>query len=334
MTDQTQEGLSPREIALREQRRAEMAETEFQTSSQGGALMQPRNGRELMDMANTMAGSKQMVRDFYRGSPGDCAALIMICAPYGLNPFLTSWKTYKASKSADAPVSFEGQLVNAMVNLSAPVKGRLRYTYEGEGPTRKVTVIGIDRETGDEIPYTSPMLKDIPIKNSPLWKSDPDQQLGYYGARSWARRHFPELLLGIYTREEIEEAPMRDINPQDRPKTKAQRMIEAARAEADAKAKPLDGEIMDEDTEPADDGTAPEHAGDGEDTAGAEQRADTPGGSKVSAVSELKKHPAFAEGQQAFREGFLTVDQCPHKDGTEDDKAWRLGFADAAAREG
>lgn len=208
-----QDGLSAREVALREQRRSEMAESNFGTGTQGGALMQPRNGKELMDMANLMANSGQMVRDFYRGNPGDCAGLIMICQPYGFNPFMVSWKTYKASKGADAPVSFEAQLVNAMVNQSAPIKGRLRYAYDGEGPTRRCTVTGVDRETGDDIIYTSPQIKDIKVKNSPLWTADPDQQLGYFSARSWARRHFPELLLGVYTREEIEEAPPRDITP-------------------------------------------------------------------------------------------------------------------------
>jgi ribosome modulation factor len=202
------------EIDLRQQRRQELADTSFSANQQGGALMQPRNGRELMDMANMMSQSGQMVRDFYRGNAGDCAALIMICQPYGFNPFMVSWKTYKASKSADAPISFEGQLVNAMVNQSAPVKGRLKYVYEGDGPELTCTVIGIDRETGEEITYTSPKVKEISIKNSPLWKSDPQQQLGYFSARSWARRHFPELLLGVYTRDEIESAPtIRDVTP-------------------------------------------------------------------------------------------------------------------------
>jgi hypothetical protein len=200
----------------REQRRKELAEVDFSKGQQGGALMQPANGRELMDMANMMSASGQMIRDFYRGNPGDCAALIMICQPYGFNPFMVSWKTYKASKNADAPISFEGQLVNAMVNMSAPVRGRLRYEYTGtnEDGSRKCIVTGVDRETGEAITYESPPIKAIPTKNSPLWKADPDQQLGYYSARAWARRHFPELLLGIYTREEIEEAPIRDVTPQ------------------------------------------------------------------------------------------------------------------------
>ena len=226
------------DLVTREKRRFELEQTEFSTGSQGGALMQPKNGKELMDMANMMSASGQMIRDFYRGNPGDCAALIMICQPYGFNPFMTSWKTYKASKNADAPVSFEGQLVNAMVNQSAPVKGRLKYSYDGEGPTRTCTVIGIDRETGDEIIYTTPELKSIPVKNSPLWKGDPDQQLGYYAARSWARRHFPELLLGVYTREEIQEAPIRDITPKGEESDLTKR-LKAAQAEPEVIAEEI-----------------------------------------------------------------------------------------------
>ena len=40
------------DIVTREKRRQELGQTEFATGSQGGALMQPRNGKELMDMAN------------------------------------------------------------------------------------------------------------------------------------------------------------------------------------------------------------------------------------------------------------------------------------------
>lgn len=282
------------EITTREKRRQELEETNFATGSQGGALMQPRNGKELMDMANMMSASGQMVRDFYRGNPGDCAALIMICQPYGFNPFMTSWKTYKASKSADAPVSFEGQLVNAMVNQSAPVRGRLKYDYDGEGPTRRCTVKGIDRETGDEITYTTPQLKDIPIKNSPLWKGDPDQQLGYYAARSWARRHFPELLLGVYTREEIEEAPkMREVNPAS---SAFAEKVAAARAAAKAADEPLDGEIMPDEAEPTFDEDA------------------------VDPFSD-----AYDEGMKASQAA-MREDMNPHDAGTEDWNNWIGGF--------
>lgn len=305
------------DIVTREKRRAELGETQFSTGTQGGALMQPRNGKELMDMANMMSASGQMIRDFYRGNPGDCAALIMICQPYGFNPFMTSWKTYKASKSADAPVSFEGQLVNAMVNMSAPIKGRLKYSYDGEGATRRCTVTGIDRETGEEITYTTPMLKDIPVKNSPLWKGDPDQQMGYYAARSWARRHFPELLLGVYTREEIAEAPPRDITPAEM--TPLQRKVAAAKAAQETQDQdqaadtPEDRTGAAEDAEivPSDDDDAP-HWTETLDTADA-----FPGSDQ------------FTEGVKARQAG-MKPQMCPHDEGTQEAIDWLGGYDQAA----
>jgi hypothetical protein len=70
---------------------------------------------------------------------------------------------------------------------------------------------------GDELEYTTPAIGSITTKNSPLWKSDPQQQLGYFAARSWARRHTPEVILGVYDREEAEQFQgpdnARDITP-------------------------------------------------------------------------------------------------------------------------
>jgi hypothetical protein len=310
MTDQQN-----KDLILREKRRAELEETSFATGAQGGALMQPRNGKELMDMANLMAGSGQMIRDFYRGNPGDCAALIMICQPYGFNPFTTSWKTYKASKNADAPISFEAQLVNAMVNRSAPIKGRLKYAFEGEGPKRRCTVTGIDRETGEAITYTSPEIDRIPVKNSPSWKGDPDQQLGYYSARAWARRHFPELLLGVYTREEIEEAPPRDITP--RP---AETNPLLARKLAAARGEVLPPEPEDVSQDPAD------HIEDAQEVEGHW----TDG---ISTDDAFPGADEFSDGAKAFKAGKARRD-CPEALTDQQRIDWCGGFdkAQEAAR--
>lgn len=305
------------EQAKREQRRAELASTDFTANAQGGALMNPKNGKELMDMANLVAGSGSMVRDIYRNNPGDCAALIMICQPYGFNPFMVSWKTYKASKNADAPIAFEGQLVNAMVNRSAPVKGRLRYEYDGEGPTRRVTVTGIDRETGDPITYTSPPMSQIPVKNSPLWKADPDQQLAYFGARSWARRHFPELLLGVYTREEIEEAPgIRDVTPKTggfTARAQAARQPEPTPEYEPPEGQPddaIDGKVLDE--------------------------ANVTVGRWTFSQIELHSEPTpmddgWGDGMEAAKDG-ITLEGCP-----EDDRdralAWAGGWLEATEKD-
>ena len=197
----------------RDKRRSELAEMHLSTDA--GALMIPIDGRDLMDKANTMAAAGLMVKDIFRNNPGMCAGLILMCAPYRINPFQASWKCYITKP--DAPLAFEAQLITAMINTAAPIKGRLRYSFEGDGPTRQCIVTAVDRDSGEVLEYRSPMKKDIGVQNSPLWKNDPDQQLAYTSSRGFARRHYPEILLGVYDREEIEgAAPMRDVTPGNR----------------------------------------------------------------------------------------------------------------------
>lgn len=197
----------------RDKRRAELSEMALSTDA--GALMVPVNGRDLLDKANAMAEAGPMVKDIFRKNPGACAGLILLCAPYRINPLQASWKCYQTKP--DAPLAFEAQLITAMINTAAPISGRLKYSFTGEGPTRQVCVSAVDRDSGEVLDYLSPMKKDIGVQNSPLWKNDPDQQLCYFGARAFARRHYPEILLGVYDREEIEgAAPIRDVTPQRR----------------------------------------------------------------------------------------------------------------------
>ncbi len=209
------------EVALteKEQRRKEFGEITFAQTEDGGAVLQPKTGAQLREYSVMLANSGLAINPIFRGDPAACMALIMRCQPYRLDPIAISWHAYKASKGSDAPLSFESKVVNAMINRSAPVRGRLRYEYFGEGEEMQCTVTGIERETSDKLSYTSPPISTIHPKNSPLWKSDPRLQLAYYSSRAWARMYFPELMLGVYARDEMMEMErsagrsVRDVTP-------------------------------------------------------------------------------------------------------------------------
>lgn len=225
MNDQTTQELP----VARDQRREELAQVDF---APNGQLFQPKNGRELMDMANMMSTAGFMVKDIYRKNPGACMGLIAVCAPYGMNPIQVSWKTYQTK--ADGPIAYEAQVMVAMVNSSGAVKGSMRYRYEGEGPDRvciaSATLVG----DTDPVEVRSPRLADITPKNSPLWKADPDQQLAYYTGRNWARRYKPEMLLGVYDVDELDGPAIgpsraRDVTPTD---SRLAQKVAAARGQA------------------------------------------------------------------------------------------------------
>lgn len=50
-------------------------------------------------------------------------------------------------------------------------------------------------------------------RNSPLWVSNPKQQIAYLGVKYWARLYCPEVILGVYSPDEVEQREEREINP-------------------------------------------------------------------------------------------------------------------------
>ena len=57
------------------------------------------------------------------------------------------------------------------------------------------------------------MLSQAQVRNSTLWASDPRQQLAYLAVKRWARLYCPDVILGVYTADEIDEREERVINP-------------------------------------------------------------------------------------------------------------------------
>lgn len=159
---------------------------------------------EAMEFAKIMALSKQMIRKDFRGNPEMCLAVCIQAHEWGLNPYAVASKAFIVNDM----VSYESQLIHAVIETRAPLKGRLRSEFAGEGDERKCRVYGTFNGETEPHEYVSPKFRNINPKNSPLWKSDPDQQQVYYSTRAWARRHCPDVIMGIYTPEEAQTIDM------------------------------------------------------------------------------------------------------------------------------
>lgn len=167
-------------------------------SSANGTKIAPQNLGEIVRFAEVMSKADVALPQHLRGNPGACMAVAMQALEWQMSPFAVASKSYVVKGA----VAYEAQLIAAVVNTRSGIQGRLKYRYDGNGDNLTCTVSGVlDGETYE---YTSPTIGSIQTKNSPLWKSDPQQQLGYFAARSWARRYVPEVLLGVYDREEAQ----------------------------------------------------------------------------------------------------------------------------------
>lgn len=174
----------------------------------GGGMLLPQSLQDVMTFAKLMASADIAVPKHLRGNEGACLAVSMQAFRWEMDPFAVANKSYFVNDR----IAYEAQLIAAVVQTRAPIIGFPIYSYSGEGPTRRCKVEVTMRDNTVQ-PYETPMFKDITVKNSPLWKSDLDQQLGYFAIRSWARRYSPEVILGVYTPDEV--AVMKDVTPRE-----------------------------------------------------------------------------------------------------------------------
>jgi hypothetical protein len=213
----TQPNNAPSRTELIEQAIDKPTAGAIQVSTTSGLSV--RDMGQAMEVAKLMSISGQAVPPHLRNNPGGCLAIALQGWEWGINPFAIANKSYVVNDR----MCYESALYHAVVLRRAPIVGRLTISYAGKANDRTCTVAAKVRTDNGLLvakDYTSPTLTSIQPRNSPLWKSDPDQQLFYYSVRAFARRHFPDVMMGVYTRDELEDGTI-DAEPiQAPPKAK------------------------------------------------------------------------------------------------------------------
>lgn len=169
---------------------------------------------KMVRIAEQLANSKLTVPKHLVGNVGDCLAIVTQAMLWNMNPFAVAQKTHLVN----GVLGYEAQLVNAVLQNSGAVRGLPRYEYRGENANLECRVGFVPRGES-EICFGEWLRNgDITTKNSPLWKTNPKQQLGYLQIKNWARAFVPGALLGVYTVDELEDNLMgRDIPASDAP---------------------------------------------------------------------------------------------------------------------
>ena len=185
-----------------------------QQMTAGELMMNPAVMEALYKFATVMSESKFTVPKHLQGNVGDCLAVAMQATLWGMHPFTVAQKTHQVGGT----LGYEAQLVNAVVQNSGAIIGRFHYEYHGEGERLQCRVGAIPRGEQDIVWGEWLAVSSVATKNSPLWKSNPKQQMGYLQVKNWARAFTPGAILGVYTPDEIETIPAtreRDITPRD-----------------------------------------------------------------------------------------------------------------------
>lgn len=170
--------------------------------AQGGMALETMG--EAMEFAKVMAISGTAVPPHCRNNPGLCLAVCIQSLEWRMSPFAVANKSYVVNDR----LSYESQLIHAVIEQRAPIVSRLRHSFSGSGPTRRCKVWATAEGDSSPLEYESPEFLTILPKNSPLWKTKPDLQLYYNTSRDWARMYFPDVIMGVYSDDEMLDSPM------------------------------------------------------------------------------------------------------------------------------
>ncbi|HAT3955637.1 TPA: recombinase RecT [Kluyvera ascorbata] len=197
------------------------AEQAPNTISASNAVFNVQALGQLTAFADLMAQSAVTVPKHLAGKPADCMAIVMQAMQWGMNPYAVAQKTHLVN----GVLGYEAQLVNAVISSSSAIQGRFHYEYGGDwekiaGQKDGRDELGLFIRVGAvlrgeaEITWGEPIyLADITTRNSPLWKTAPKQQIAYLAVKYWARLYCPEVILGVYSPDEVEPRAEKEINP-------------------------------------------------------------------------------------------------------------------------
>lgn len=223
-----------------------MENLDMNTQEQSGALVESATNSLILDyrkmemierFAGYMCDGVATVPDHLRGNRSDCFAVTLQAVKWGMDPFAVAQKTHFVS----GKLGYEAQLVNAVIVSSSKIIDRA-FHMEWFGEWKKVVGKFVEKTNPNGKPYKQPgwnaadedglgvriwatlrgeqeprvlelLLTQAQVRNSTLWASDPKQQLAYLAQKRWARLYAPDVILGVYSPDELEQEPkIRDIN--------------------------------------------------------------------------------------------------------------------------
>lgn len=195
----------------------------------------------MQKMAELMSTATVTIPKHLVNKPGDCLAVVMQAAQWEMNPYAVAQKTHLTQ---GGQLGYEAQLINAVVIARAPIKERPKFEFFGDWSKILGKVKEMKGATGGKYYVSDWAEKDeagLGVRCSAVfrgeteprevelllvqcwprfstqWATDPQQQITYAAVRKWSRRYSPDVILGVYTPEELAEIPAgeRDMGAAD-----------------------------------------------------------------------------------------------------------------------
>ena len=168
-------------------------------------------------MAKVLVSSK-LVPTAFQNNLGDCMIALEMANRMGVNPIAVMQNLY----IVHGKPSWSAQFIVAAINQSGRFKTTIMYEVTGEGDSKGCIAYAFDFEGNrvDSPRVTVEMAKKEGWydKNGSKWQTMPELMLRYRAATFFGRLYTPDLLMGMQTKEELDDVIDVKIDEPESPK--------------------------------------------------------------------------------------------------------------------
>lgn len=180
------------------------AMAEVTLDSQGRILSANMGG--LYRMAR-MYSESTIVPKHYQNSHSNCFIALQTALRMKIDPMMYMQNSY----IVHGRPGIEAKLAISLMNTSGKIKGRLQFKYERKsGKTVSCECMAVDAESGNPVSaivtWEMAEREGWTKKEGSKWLTIPEQMFGYRSAMFLARLFYPEVLMGMQTVDELEDA--------------------------------------------------------------------------------------------------------------------------------
>ncbi|MDR1688306.1 MAG: recombinase RecT [Clostridiales bacterium] len=171
------------------------------------------NNIAAFDFAARMAGmfaKSTIVPKDYQNQPSNCIIALELSNRLNMPPMMVMQNLH----IIQGRPSWSAQFIVAMINASKKYKTELQYELKGSGDTLECYAYATDKNDrkviGPVIDMKMAKAEGWLDKNGSKWKTMPEVMMRYRAASFFGRLNCPELVMGIYSDEEVIEMPSSD----------------------------------------------------------------------------------------------------------------------------
>jgi len=181
-------------------------------SLSGGSIFSNGNAFNLAgNMANYLAKSTIVPKE-YQNNVGNCLIAIDMSVRLGVPPLMVMQNLYVVNGRP----AWSSQYIIAMINNSKKYMTELQFELTGEGDNMECYAWAEDKNGHKVVgpTITIKMAKDEcwTTKNGSKWKTMPEVMIRYRAASFFGRLNCPDMIMGIYTVDEVVELDETDFS--------------------------------------------------------------------------------------------------------------------------